>query len=251
MPSHFSTIGFMLDSIEKYVDLAKRISDLSEYIQAPHGSYGRWRSASNCELWLQLDSDNNFLGMNPHFSGDSSMRVGITETIKRPNGSLLDGAFYGWADPAEDDSDSGYYPFVFDTPDFDCHSDLPLPSIVTVQVCAFAHEVSVFESESAYQASQKEKPSFASKSFIPAGLFQPGGEDIDPPEAEAIFTGHILQAKTLTNELTKKNFFWALVDTLGGTIDVVIDPQLIGSSPQVGGILSGMFWLSGRILACE
>jgi len=34
---------------------------------------------------------------------------------------------------------------------------------------------------------------------------------------------------------------------LGGEIDVVADVKLILSEPQIGGIVSGQFWLSGKI----
>jgi hypothetical protein len=47
--------------------------------------------------------------------------------------------------------------------------------------------------------------------------------------------------------VTGNRFWWALVDTLGGTYDVVIDPELLPDSPRAGNILSGWFWLSGRI----
>jgi hypothetical protein len=38
------------------------------------------------------------------------------------------------------------------------------------------------------------------------------------------------------------------VDTLGGEVDVVADVKLISSEPQIGGIVSGQFWLSGKII---
>jgi hypothetical protein len=50
------------------------------------------------------------------------------------------------------------------------------------------------------------------------------------------------------NQRTKANFYWFLVETLGGEIDVVADPKLIASEPQLGGVVSGQFWLSGRLI---
>jgi hypothetical protein len=260
-PSHFSTIGMPVNSPEEMVALAKRVVDNCASLDCPQGRYLRWSSPSGAELWLQIDAENSLVGMCPHFSGESAVRIGLTDRVIRPDGTALDGAFHGWAEPADDDPESGCYPFVFDAPDFLLHRELQLPAVVKAQIAAFAHEVSLFPSPGAYDASlppagpSPDNPEllvpargFASQSFIPSGLFSPGGQTTDPPQAHAIFTGHILKTETRRNELTGREFYWALVETLGGTFDVIIDPGLVESAPKVGGVLQGAFWLSGRLL---
>ena len=49
------------------------------------------------------------------------------------------------------------------------------------------------------------------------------------------------------NAVTGQPFCWALVDTVGGTFDVVIDPSLLSNPVHVGNVISGWFWLSGRL----
>ena len=66
-------------------------------------------------------------------------------------------------------------------------------------------------------------------------------------EPHALFVGHIVETEERRNTVTGNPFRWALVDTLGGTFDVVIDPELLPDPPRVGNILSGWFWLSGRL----
>ena len=89
----------------------------------------------------------------------------------------------------------------------------------------------------------------ASQSFIPSGLFTPAGKSTVPPQARAIFAGHVLAADEKINVLTGRAFYWALVDTFGGAYDVVIDSNLLPGVPEIGGVISGSFWLSGRIIA--
>jgi hypothetical protein len=185
--------------------------------------------------------------MNPNFSGESAVRVGLTARVARPEDTALDGAFHGWAVPEGDDPKTGCYPFVFDAPDFRLLDDLRLPAIVGAQIAAFAHEVSLFSSPGEHAASQTGGVKFSSRSFIPSGLFSPSGSVTEPLQAQAIFSGHIREAESRRNELTGKLFWWALVETLGGSFDVVIDPELLETSPKVGGVLSGAFWLSGRL----
>jgi hypothetical protein len=183
--------------------------------------------------------------MNPHYAGRSAVLVGLTARLPSARGEL-DGSFHGWADPAGDEPDSGCYPFVFDAPDYRLHEELSLPAQKEVQIAAFAHEIAAFESVDAYEASD---PECASQSFIPSGLFTPDDDATAPPEARAIFAGHVLAAEEKINALTGRAFYWALVDTYGGAYDVVIDTNLLPGVPAVGGVISGSFWLSGRIIA--
>jgi hypothetical protein len=244
--SHFSTIGLSVDSEQAMYDLANRVGPLAEPLEAGDGVYFRWADPSGAELWLQ-SRGNDLLGMNPHFSGKSAVRVKLTARVDTGSPSPLDGTFHGWADPSEGDGASGAYPFVFDAPDARLHDGLTLPAVVRVQVAAFTHEVEAFDSPEAHAASQDSEPKFASKSFIPSGLFTPQGEST-PPRATAILTGQVLEAERRTNHLTGMPFYWVLVETYGGVYDVVIGPDLLSDAPKAGGVVSGSFWLTGRIL---
>jgi len=249
MTSHFSTIGLPVASEEDMHTLANRVGPLAEPLAAPNGVYFRWSDPSGAELWLQVNANNEVIGMNPHYAGRSAVRVGLTARLPSAGPSELDGSFHGWADPAGDAFETGCYPFVFDAPDYRLHEDMSLPARSEVQIAAFAHEIAAFESVAAYEASQAGDLKFASQSFIPSGLFTPAGDSNAPPPAWATFAGHVLAADEKINGLTGHAFYWALVETLGGAYDVVIDSTLLPDVPAVGGVLSGSFWLSGRIKA--
>ena len=64
-----------------------------------------------------------------------------------------------------------------------------------------------------------------------------------------MFGGIIKTAEKRKNSVTGLDFYYALVKTLGGEIDVVISPDLIkdGIVLQKDYILSGHFWLSAKI----
>jgi hypothetical protein len=239
----------LISSSEKFFELAKQLSAHCQPIATKNGRYLRWSSHSGAEAWLQVDRRGELIGMNPHFSGSSRVKVGLNARITRANSTELDGAFHAWADPPGEDPATGSYPFVFDVPDFQCYREAGIPGVAEAQIAAFAHEITVYGSIEAYDASDTSKPRFASKSFIPSGLFSPDLEKTEPPEANAIFTGHVRQAEKRTNDLTGKPFYWLDVETLGGVFDVVIDFSLMDEIPTVGGVVSGSFWLSGRLIA--
>jgi len=247
MPSHLSDIGFDLNTEEEFSELAYQTYERGARLRVKQGVYLHWSPGEGAEIWGQLDHEENFIGLNPHFAGDSVMSVGLTARLERDEASMLDGAFQGWASPSGDDAEFGHYPFVFDAPDFRLGDSVKLPSIVEAQIAAFAHELSVFESEEAYYASQSEGPKFAAESFIPSGLFTPDLESVEAPQAHAILTGKVLNTAFRINPVTKSEFLWAKVQTFGGVFDVVADPLIVNGAVVEGGIIHGSFWLSGRL----
>jgi hypothetical protein len=247
MASHFSSIGLNVTSQQDFSHYFQLTYENGELINTALGKYIKWSIGNGVELWGQLDKNNSAIGLNPHFSGKSTTKVRIEYKVKSNDDTVLDGAFYCWADASEE-GDDGAYPFVFDSPDMGMYENIATPQIVTAQITGFAHEVTAYENEEAFYNSRESEPKFASESFIPAGLFSPDGDDTTPPEAIAIFTGHVLETNRYTNPQTNIDFVWARVRTLGGEYDVVIDPDILNAEVIVGGIVSGMFWLSGRII---
>lgn len=247
MATHFSTIGLSFENDDELIAFIERVMPDAERFPNPYGTYLRWADRSGAELWIQLNADDELVGVNPHFGGRSRVRVFLTHRLETDNASVLDGRFHGWADPAKAEAEtSGAYPFLFDSPDAAQHSELQLPMEIDVQVAAFAHDVQVFPSAKAFEASQTGDAWHTSRDFIPSGLM--GGED--GLRAEAAFTGHVIRAEQRKNHLTEAPFVWCLVNSTGGTFDIVADPELLSQIPPVGGVITGTFWLSGRIGAC-
>ena len=57
------------------------------------------------------------------------------------------------------------------------------------------------ESEDDFIKGQEGEPKWASQSFVPSGLFNPGeGDDPNPPEALGLFAGIIKQTEKKKNE---------------------------------------------------
>jgi hypothetical protein len=249
MPSQFSTIGFRITSGEDLAALASRVADKAERISTPPGEYLKWAPPSGEQLWLQITPDGDAMGMTAHFAGKSSIRLAVEARVARPSHTPLDGTFLAWANPPAGAATGGDYPFAFDCPDAATHLELPLPATVTAQVAAFAQQLSLYESAGAYASARAaEGVSSPSRSFIPSGLISPDGEPRHPPEPHALIAGHVLEAAVRVNAVTGTSYWWALVDTVGGTFDVVIDPELLPQLPRTGNVLAGWFWLSGRLL---
>ena len=246
MATHFSSLGFPLEQRRDFLELAEQVAEVAEVLPCSRGRYLRWSGQSGIELWLQFDSHNRFLDIQPHFAGLSVMPLGITERYPRPTDTSLDGAWLGWLNPHEDDPSHGSREVLIEASDFWLHEQIPLRSIQGVQISAFAHELMLFDSpEELLNDVVCQKAGLPV--LIPSGRIHRDKGETEPPAAMALVTGFILAAHVHENELTGHTFHHLCVETEGGRVDVVADPHLVIREPRVGGVLSGLFWLSGRL----
>lgn len=249
--SNFSNIGFVIDSEDDLARLLDQVGPISKPIPTKQGNYFYYSDPSGAELWIQINPKNELIGFNPHYRGKSRFKVGLTTAIPGEM-SELDGSFHGWADPLDaNDPESGAYPFVFDVPDFKSLKEFILPQAVEIQLSAFAQELTVYDDEEDYHASQTSEVKFATQSFIPIGLFGSDESDQTQPtmnQARGLFAGIIREWEIKKNTFTNEPFYTLLVDTLGGAIDVVADNRFFEKEPRINGVVKGVFWLSGRIL---
>ena len=245
--SNLSDIGFPTPDEQAVNDMIWHVIEMTKPLECSHGMYLKFSDESGAEIYLQGNSKQELIGFNPHFAGKSRRTVRLTKKIERDS-SQLDGGYHAWANPS---GETGEYPFVFDVPDFILTENTEFPNVCEIQLTAFAsNEFEIFQDEKDYYASQNDETKIAAKSFIPSGLFTPDAEStpIEPPRPIGIFAGEIKELELRTNKVSGVKFYSFLVETLGGEIDVVADTKLIKEEPKIGGIVSGQFWLSGKIL---
>lgn len=255
--SNLSDIGFPVKSDKDVNDiLMKVMQELTQIPCPPRGFYYLFSDESGAELFLQADSAQDIIGFNPAFWGKSRRKIGLTKGIERDT-SELDGAFYGWVNPEDlgNPGEAGDHQVVFDMPDFRLHEKIVLPKTADVQLTAFAsNNFAVYPSERAYLDAQINEPKTPARSFVAtslSGLDTNAGDDSGesiPPQAHGQISGGIKEFEVRTNGFTYQKFYWFLIETIGGEIDMVADPNLVKAEPKVGEIVSGNFWISGKIL---
>jgi hypothetical protein len=248
MGDHFTAIGF--EGLAQAMELLPQGLEAGQFIESPHGTYIVWRPNAGAELWMQTviaGQEIQMLGLDPHFTGAGRMRVAVTR-VHWSEEDPLEGSVYGWADPQNDNPESGVYPFLVDLRGMDLVRER-LPAIVTMQIAVFADTLKCFRNEAEFSQSPI--------SLVAKGPGTPDGIRVSlSPEAfvprsretYALLTGHVLAAQRCVNPVAGREFHALGVQTFGGTVDVVADPAVVEGEPVVGGVVQSQGWLSGQIL---
>jgi hypothetical protein len=250
--SNLSDIGFPTPDEQAVNEMILHVLEVAKPVQTRRGVYLVYTDSSGAQIYLQGNFNQELIGFNPHFAGTSRRQVGLTRAIERDS-SELDGGFHAWANPGQGLSNEGDYPFVFDVPDFRTVEIAEFPRAAEIQLTAFAsNDFKIFAGEADYQSAQESELRYASKMFVPVGLFafdeSDASVDLSVVRPVGKLAGEIKEFELKTNELSGEKFYWFLIETLGGDVDVVVDPKYVPAEPQTGGIVSGTFWLSGRVL---
>ncbi len=251
MHPHLSAIGFVAHTLEDIPALADLAANAATPVETRGGfCYLHWAGKSGAEMWLQLSRDSKLIGLLPHFAGRSRTRVALTELVNRADKSELDQAYYAWVEPVPGEQHRTF-PFVFDCPNPLVHSDLPCPTVATLQLAAFPFDVTLYPSPEAFAAENDDDEDATPQAFLAIGLAPAEGIPLQTAESLAMLTGVVKATASYENELTKQPFHWALIECLGAELDVVIEPSSVPEPPVVGGVVNGLFSLSGRFVDYE
>ena len=264
MTDHFSVIGFRAGSAEELAELVTRLPESGGKSQiCGPGLYYRWRADSGSELWIHMQKDDDnytIVGVTPFFAGRGRMPVRVMKKRQRPFDNAFEGAVFVEVEPGRRPHQCATVA-LFDLVDFACWASRMCPIMASAQIAAFPHDMVVFAEEDSFTKSQAHQTvKFAPESFFASGLFSGAGEGAaqavfhDPNEehfeasSRAFLTGRVLEAAVRRNSVTGQEFHWALVKTLGGTVDLVADMTQLSAELVRGNIIQGEFWLCGRLI---
>ena len=250
--SNLSDIGFPTPDDQAVNEMIMHVLELAAPVKATHGIYLNFADESGAEIYLQGNFQQELIGFNPHFAGKSRFKVQLSRKIERDS-SELDGGYYARALFSDEAGEPSDFPFVFDAPDFRLSDEIDLPQIREIQLTAFAsNDLRMFGDEQEFADVQNSESAGDVKSFAASGLFAfdetDASVDLSPLRPIAVVSGVIKEFELKTNKISGANFYWFLAETRGGEIDIVADTKLISGRPSVGGVLSGQFWLSGKLI---
>jgi len=250
MSSHFACIGFPVSDMEGYWALARRAAAEGVRMETPNGgALVRWAVGADAEVWAQIDPAGDLVGATPFFSTNVLFKISVTGSGEDPE-EHMDGWVDGWLEPSEEDEPySGVFPLRISLVDFALSSRrlTRFPALHAVELAALAHEADLYDDEAAYKAAPGEVFRLPVQSFVSTAH---SGVDEPQPfaEATALASGTIREATLMINPATDATFWRLALATQGVTLPAFVAPGDVTGPLRSGQILSGGFWLLGRLL---
>ncbi|HEX7313636.1 MAG TPA: hypothetical protein VF297_06930 [Pyrinomonadaceae bacterium] len=247
-----SDIGFVDRSAVALLNLVRQVCEHGEVIETAAMKYVKWSVGEGLELWLRFKDGEPELLPYPGFAGGSRMKVALLEKTPRQEPLRGDGAFYcrgracagaNWV--------AGRNPFVFDTHNYHAHDGLSLPRVCTIQLTAFAFNMTGYPTEEDFEeAYPGDEQGFCwdYKHFIPLCMTAPRHEGGELQEASAEVSGYVTDTAIITNPVTGHDFCWARLETIGGEVDVVCSPDRLSGYLVKGGLAATTCYLYGRLI---
>lgn len=230
----YAAIGLPIRTHTDFTDYLAHLVDDGEIRLALLGMYIRWHTHHGAELWAQIADNGEILNVEPFFAGRGRLNLELLQRYDEDEALAMAGVFEGRIDQSTPS-------LRFDCPMYALNDDLILPSQQVVQATLFAHMITLFPDLDALLTTPW------SATF--PSLAHPHDIAINPrSSALVMLTGTILQAALLNNPIGNASFWWILVQTHGGTVDIVCEPYLIEGSPLNGGVIQCLGQLSGAII---
>jgi hypothetical protein len=195
-----------------------------EEIPAASGRYVRWSPGNGLEVWLRFAGDGPPVGNGVHFRGAARFRATLLSRLSDPADDPLAGGFVARPDPRAGGPDPGPE-FAFTCPDFRRHDELVLPIDVDLQLAGFVGGVEL----------------------APAGRVDALAASPRGTAASVTLGGRIVRADRRMGPLGIGPFWWVLVGTPGGAVDLVLEPGLLEEEPPRGASLRATCALSGLV----
>jgi hypothetical protein len=153
------------------------------------------------------------------------------------------------------DDDGPVYPLAIQIEDLALSDERHVgDSLLRVEVAALAEVIELFADEATYRASGT---SMATESLIPSGTFVPPGtpgEEDFRPSPRILMSGVVQSAELRRHFLVGGEFVRMTVSSYGARYEVLAASADLADEtgqvrvPSPGSIVSGQFWLSGRVL---
>jgi hypothetical protein len=235
--------------MREYWALAQRAVRAGERFPLPDGgALVRWAPGGGPEIWAQVDAAGEAVVATPFFATDDVYSIAITGSGASEEDGL-EGWIDGWLNPTEPDEPySGVFPLRADLVNYALvRARLHAGRVAPLRLSVILHEATLYPDARAYDAVKEvsyRPPVQSFASSIHFGL----GEPSDDSDATALVTGYVSEARELTNAATGAAFSWMRIATVGVTLSLTADADVLPTPPHAGMVLSGSGWVLGEVL---
>lgn len=233
MASHFSDIGFKFTE-ENFENEIKNVIDsnnnLLHKITIGKEDYLILFLDNAIELWFHFDNGSiNPYDVRIHYHTTSFIEI---EEIEKKD----DFGLYGF-----NLKDS--YPLNVTLPYYESIKSFHKKERYKCQVACFAEYIEIFKNVDDFHKRYKYGKEMSEIAVIPIGTFEEDGLS-----SKAEINGKVIAINKKENSFTHNSYYVITLSSYNADYDVLVDADDIKEELQIGNIISGTFWLSGKIM---
>lgn len=255
MSTRLHALGFPEQwSAPMLAQISELATSHSKLVGAAKGNYRVWRSQQGAELWFHYPqrpareqrqipgkvsaaATAGPVAVTPFHRGLSSCTIKISRYLSLDRVNPLEGSCVAWLPPAT--SDGQEQVIVLELAPYGLQPLRTPPFTTEAQIVCFAHAVWAFKDVATYS---RETPT---NRRIAAGALSPV-TDADVPEVKlsykqspitlGLMTGIVRRAIRHLNPETREPYYWLLLETKRGKIDVVANPGQVQGDISEGNV---------------
>ena len=226
----------------------------SKLVGASKGNYRLWRSQQGAELWFhyparlaatrstpadqpELPLPDRPIAVTPFHRGLSNCPIKIGRYLSLDRVNPLEGSCMAWLPPPSGGGREQV--MVLELAPFGLHPLRAPPFVTTAQIVCFAHAAWAYPDAATYS---RETPG---NRRIQEGSINPVTE-ADVPEVKLSYrqspitlglaTGIVRRAIRHINPATREPYYWMLLETKRGKIDVIVNPAQVAGNISEGSV---------------
>lgn len=239
--SHFSAIGFDVKTSDDLLLLTESILQIAHhYSMHKKAVYFCYTDPSGAQIWVCVDKKRgNIINITPSFLPKQTQKIGVFKI--KPRGVNKKVFAHAWLNPIYYDSHSfdGDFPLVIHLPDYLNHQIKK--NTQTAYLTLFANDVELYvDKHDFYKCNNEGGIKIACESFFSIEAFD------KIPHSQVLVSGTVLESELRTNQLTNNPFCWCLIQTYGSIYEAVYSFDMFDKIPEVGNIVFGNYWITGR-----
>ena len=244
MANDYFSLGFGFSCPEYLLCFTNAHSEAVEFKTTKHGPYGHLPIGSEIELW---------------YYGDEQYLDPLSAELWYRSGRTLQLTDCQWLSYYENHTsimllngflDSAGFPLNIDIVNgcefFDCTESGLDDENCEIDVTLFARKITVYKNETSFDS--EDLSGMGAESCIPIGTFPVDDNEDFQPSATVLLNGVVRSVHHLINPATELTYWNVTLDCCGIPFNAVIADDLVDNEIEIGNVIAGYYWLSGKLL---
>lgn len=244
MTSYFCNIGFPVETEDKINELADQVVRNGQRYERGAWSLTRWRCDKRIGLSLLQNAEYRSRNLIPEHFGNGRLNLRVASAFVKAGPGYHRRDLIGVCESTEDPP----FDVMIEVPDIVITPDrFAEGNKIKLNITPFISAMVCDADEQAFAARCPQLSLAGGRLVYASGLFEDNGVHRASPSPQAKVLGRICSVDRPANPVTGLSYLVLGIQTQGGTLEAVVDPNANPDNPVIGGIVTAGAWLRGSL----